>query len=266
MADIHQDALNLDEALKKLDEMGKETPTESPTETNKAENAPSSQGAEEKPKETEAAPNTENENNLPFNKHPRWKQMQEERDQLRQKVDELESNLHSVADRIPQVDTTIEVPTWFQMAVSNDPAVWKEYKKYSVQEREEIKRELLQEQTTALQREQQEMARWTKYVDDSLAKIEDTYSIDLSTKHGEDVKNEFLEFIHKRKPTDDQGNIDFMNGWQWFQEIKKAQPERTAAKKTVASMSDSSGSSDRSTSRESVSREDLRGRSWRDFI
>jgi hypothetical protein len=272
LADIQHDGITLDDIVRKLDEAGKDTPTESPAGTNQTEEAPSSQGAEQpiaSPQEEKPASeaNTESDTNVPFNKHPRWKQMQEERDGLRKRVDDLESSLQNVKSSIPvQQEGVEEVPTWFRMAVSEDVSIWKEYKKYSSQERAEIKRELMEEQVKERQRQDQETNRWKQYVDQSLVKVEDSFSVDLSTEQGKGLRNEFLDFMLKRKPTDDQGNVDFVNGWQWFQEVKQAPQSRVSeAKKKVAAMSDSSGSSER-TGRESVSREDLRGRSWRDFI
>ena len=263
LADIQQDSISLDEVMRKLDEVGKDTPTESPTEKNQTEEAPSSQGAAE---EQKADPNIESDTNVPFNKHPRWKQMQEERDQLRRQVEDLEASARSVAERLPApVEGIEDIPTWFQMAVSNDVNIWKEYKKHSSVEREELKRELFQEQQNVKQREVQESQRWSKYVDDSLAKVQDKYNVDFSTEQGKNTQKEFVDFMMKRRPTDAQGSYDFNNGWEWFSELKQKTPDRSEGKKKVAAMSDSSGSSERA-GRESVTREDLRGRGWRDFI
>lgn len=268
LASVQQEGNSLEDILEpNLDKQEKVTPAESPAGNNQTETAPSSQGATEPKAEEPSKPepqNTEDANNLPFNKHPAWQRIMEQNRQLEERLKAIETAKD--AGSKPSTESKPQVPKEFAELFGDDVEAWDKFQKLdqlrrSAWEQEQVR---IKEETERKQKEDAE--RWQNWVDTSIAKIEETHKVKLPEKSSE--RNEFMDFMKKRLPSDENGNIDFLKGWEWFQEIKQIQEkkaeEKSNARKELAA---ATTSGKKSESKEKVlTPQDLRGKSWHSFI
>lgn len=245
----------------------KETPAESSTEQNQAETSPSSQGEEVQQEESvtsQSEANTENEEEkVPFHKHPRFKALIEEKQQLKQTVEQLlplRDEVERMKNEIQQrgvKETPTQIPSWFSNAFGDNEYVYQEWKNYEEQrsqtEREQIKAELKQEFQAAAQQRAQEEQRWNNWVDENINSLkEQGYNFN---------QNELMKIMMDYTPTDDQGNLSFEKGYKLYERLKQPNSSSSKEKKDIASKSISENKPD-VKSRDYKTPDDLRGKSW----
>lgn len=268
LADIQQEGTSLEDILEpNLGEQAKETPAESPTENNQTETAPSSQGANE-PKESEPqkpeGSNTDDANNLPFNKHPAWQRIQDQNRELKEAVEKLAASVGANSSK--PVTEKPQVPQEFVELFGDNVEAWEKFQKLDALRRSAWEQEQARQKEEAERKQKEDADRWQNWVNSSLEKIQQKYNVKLPEKSQE--YNEFMDFIKKRLPSDENGNIDFVKGWDWYQEVKqiqeKAATEKTNARKDLAAASISGKKSDSKNT--VITSTDLRGKSWHSFI
>lgn len=215
-------------------------------------------------KETQAAPETkqESDENIPFHKHPRFKQLVEERKELREKVSTYEQRLNDLENRFThQSHSAPEIPSWFVHLYGDNAEAWQLYSEYTITEKERIKNEAVQElrqsETQAAKR-QEEMDNWVSENIQSLK--DDGHKFD---------ENKLLKILVDYSPTDKQGNIDFGKGLEILQKLEKVENiesiEKSKAKKEIAAHTTSSVEGN-TKSKKVMTAKDLRKMSWQDLI
>lgn len=236
----------------------KETPSESSTDNNEDGDKPSQEGdkSDDKPKEGEEADNTPTEDKPePFHKHPRWKQVTEENQDLRARLEALEQ----VETPAPsQQDESL--PRWWVDLAGDDDVSKNAYKGFQAQtkqDRDDIRKELVQEQQSVVDKQASEQTRWEQWVDLEVQNLKD---------EGETFdKNELMKVAVDMQPTDENGNISLRKSLQILRlqkaeksgEEKKKQTER----KKLASDTVSGGSGEETPSTD-VDSSMLRGKSF----
>lgn len=226
-----------------------ETPTESPTENKEEmETAPSAEDATtEQPKEDD---------NIPFHKHPRWI---ERENKWQEEKERLENELNSIKERVenPPVKEVVntEIPDWF----GGDEIAWSKYQAYQEQERQRVKQELIADQQQAVKSQKDAEAKWKKYTDDSIARLE--------AEGKEFDKNELMDVMLKWRPTDDYGNFDFSKGYEILalQKGTNNNAEKAKARKQMVDIS-SSKPTEQGTNKNYATSEDFRGKSLYDIV
>jgi len=219
---------------------GKETP-EAPSAENKPE-------GEEPPQEGD---NTPEDDNVPFHRHPRWKQLYAEKKELESKVNELteklDSGLKEVKQSIPQQTT---VPEWFREAFGDNAELYAKYRKQNESEREEIKKEIREE----MSKQSNEDRKWEDWVKTQL----DTLKGD-----GEDFdRNELMKFASDYTVVGEDGNIDFRKALDLMRKVKGNPESETAkAKRKLVSVNSAKGDSEPSK-KDFFTPADLRKKGW----
>lgn len=266
LADIQQEGTSLEEILEpNLDGQVKETPAESPADNNQTESAPSSQGAQEPtdPQKPDNS-NTDDANNLPFNKHPAWQRITDQNRELKEAVEKLTAVMGANSSK-PE-DQKVSVPKEFAELFGENAEAWEKFQKLGALQRSAWEEEQKRQKEEAEQKQKQDAERWQNWVNSSIEKIQEKYNVKLQEKTPE--YNEFMAFIKERLPSDENGNIDFVKGWSWYQEVKqiqeKAAVEKTNARKELAVASTSGKKSDSKNT--VITSNDLRGKSWHSFI
>lgn len=241
----------------------KETPAESSPESNRTETSPSSQGEQEQQEESvtsQPEANTENEEEkVPFHRHPRFKALIEEKQHLRQTVEDL-LPLREEVERMKQelkekgvATTPTQIPNWFSNLFGENEYAYQEYMKHTQAEREAIKSEIKQDFEREQQLKAQEQQRWRNWVDENL---------NILKEQGHKFnKNELMKIMFDYKPTDDQGNLSFEKGFDLYQKIKLSELNSSKEKKDIASKSISENKPE-SKSRGYKTSADLRGTDW----
>lgn len=223
-------------------EQEKETPAESPTEDNQTEQSPSSQGEGEIDASSEEGapkePNTENANNLPFNKDPRWQDLIRERDEAREEASRLRSATPEPVAQVTLQATQASVPKPFVELFGENEDAWNKWQELSRLERETLKNELVQDQVRAQEAQKSETDRWNKWVEKSVEGLERTHGAKLQ-KDSSDF-NELMKITLEYKPSDDHGNISFEKGYELMMKLRREEnQEKSKARKSIAAATSS---------------------------
>lgn len=240
------------------EEQETEQPAESPAEEEQeTEEAPSHQGAEEESK-TGDEPNTDDDNNVPLNKNPRFQEVIQQNREMREKLAQLEE-LQSKVSQLESRNTVEEKPDWFREAYGDDDNAWNVQKNVISKVAEQVKNELKQAELRQAQERQAQEARWNNYVSEELGKLE--------AEGKKFDKNELLKAALDYQPTDAQGNISLPKAYEILQMKKQMESqEKTAPKKAVAALSTAPSKQSQPKERDYMTPSDLRGKSFRDLI
>jgi len=203
---------------------------------------------------------TDNIDNTPFHKHPRWIERENElktlreRDEARAKeIAELRQKQQEISEK--NINRDIKIPEWFSVLYGDNAEAWSKYSEYSKQEREEIKREILETQQKAQIEAQEQEKYWDNWVENELAKLEDKgYKFD---------RKELIQIMHKTRPTDMNGNLDFEAGYETY--VARKGPsvvgEQSQARKKIADVI-SNTSKKEPAKKDFLTSNDLRNKSW----
>jgi hypothetical protein len=231
------------DALSNKNGLGKENPASSQEEQTKNEkDAKTSEGEQE-----------EDDNNIPFHKHPRFKQVIEEKNRLKEELEEMKAHMEEKFNNLETKQSLNEIPSWFVEMFGDNEAAWKVWEKKEKADRENILKEaanLYEKQKAVTEEESQ---HWDQWVDDNVSSIPNIKN--------ENDKNELLKIMLDYKPTDDEGNLDFQKGYNIWKMSKK-QNEVTQNKKEIADVTNSESSAEKSNDKGYLTTNDIRGKAW----
>lgn len=230
--------LQEDEPKFNLDEFPKEgegaTPPESQPEKVEAVVEVKPNAGEEKP--SQGGDSIPDEDKLPFHKHPRWKEREDnhkkELSELETKIrKEFEEKLDTFNPKSPQDE---QLPEWFKILAGDDEYARKSYALYkssTAQEqariKEEAKREILDEQRKQAEEEKRASQEANSIVDNQLKELE--------AEGKKFDKNKLLKIALDYQPTTSDGLIDLHKAYDIYELHEKAGAPKADAKKEVAS-------------------------------
>src|SRR3990167_5222536 len=140
LAEITSDSSELED----LKDKEKETPAETPAEKKPEEKETGEETAEEKV--AREAKEQEEEDKIPFHKHPRFKALVEEKNQYKEELDKLREDVESKFSEIKESRSeTVKIPSWFTELYGENEVAWEKYQEHDKETRAEIKRELREE-------------------------------------------------------------------------------------------------------------------------
>lgn len=217
----------------------KETPTATPTEE-KTEEGETGSEPEKKPK------SDEDEDKLPFHKHPRWIAQRKKEEALERELQEerawrekYEPVLEKISTSGGDEETELPpIPDWFITAYGEDEELWAlhvENETRLEQEREDrIVARLKAEKEEESSREAQDL----QWVEDQLASVRDN----LQEGEPDFDDNALLKVITDFRPSDEDGNLDFRAAYNILQRMKadgtapapKPKNDSTSDKKNLA--------------------------------
>lgn len=278
LASVQTEGSPFKEPAVKTDEATKENVVAPPAKEEPTTASPPPEGEEGKAKaapEAKSPSDSENGNTpgvqLPYNKDPRWNKMREERKQLETKLDDALKQLADLQNRVqssPQQTQVqpVQIPEWFSDLFGTNAELWAKFQKFDDQRQTAFVERYRQQEAERQTAAQKETEKWNKWVSDSLSSIEDTHGVDLSSPQGQALKNEFLKFVYEVKPTNENGDIDLVRGWQFFtQYVKKTDDTKAKAKKAMAAKVSSDAGGEMKNPEVRTSKE-LRSKSWHDFL
>jgi hypothetical protein len=227
------------------DKEEKETPPESSTEKKtETEESPSQEGEEA------LAEDTPEEENLPFHKHPRWQELQDELKTTREELEKFKTA------KDEKTETDVSLPKW-GVKLYGDDAVSKEaYQDYLTEESqkvESIKSKIKAEEEERQKREQEETDKWNKWVDQEVETLKaDGKKFD---------KNELLNIALKYRPIDEQGNVSLQKAYDIY-ELQKKKPSADEKKR----IADISGGKQKSDEDKDLPSSVVRSQSWHSIL
>lgn len=222
----------------------KDTPPESP-----AVKQPEEAKEEEKPVEGASTP----EKDVPFHKHPRWIEREKELEEVKARETQISQELQELKDaRSKPVDTSI--PEWFRELYGENKVAWEKYSVREVEREKEIETRLIERQTQAVQEQQAEAQRWSKWVDDEITKLE--------TEGNTFDRNKLIKTMLDYRPTDENNNFDFKAGLKIYQALEaQPDPAKAVARKELADKTTTSSKGE-PAKKDYLTAADLRHRSW----
>lgn len=188
---------------------------------------------------------------LPFHEHPRWKERETELKELREQRDADARAIAELKDRIKPSD--VEIPEKFVKLYGDNPDAYKAYREFENERKELIKQELQQELEQKAQKEQEQAAHWTKWVDEQIA--------DLKAEGKTFDENELKKTMVDFKPTDGNGNLDFKAGFRIYEALHKDDGARSRARKELADTTTRATPGEKKV-KDYMTPNDLRHRSW----
>lgn len=168
--------------------------------------------------------NTDDEKNVPFHKHPRWKELQKELKAKEKEIEELKSFKGEVNEKFSKMETKEKVPKWFSELYGENQEAWEAYSEHNATERKKMKQEILDEINQEKSKENERVSKWNNWVSDEIQKLKDE-----GLKFD---KNKLMKIAVDYKPTDEEGNIDFKKAYEILQFTEKKTDN--ASKKKIA--------------------------------
>lgn len=223
----------------------KDTPSESQT-----ENEPK----EDEPEVGDSTPAANAEDNVPFHKHPRWIQREQELEALRLRDEARERELAELRAQATREPVETEVPDWFSELYGHNTAAWEKYNAHQQAERERLKQEAVIEVERRQQAEVAENERWNGWVETEVER--------LAAAGKQFDRNELLKVMLDYRPTDPNNNLDFDAGYRIYEALKsKPDPARAQARKRVADTTSSPNVGERKQ-KDYMTSSELRNLKW----
>ena len=219
LSDLPQPGDSIEDVQDKSGQGGKETPPAPSSEKKPGEETPPSDGKKS------------DDINLPFHKHPRFKQLNNENKDLRARLEKLEQRQDNPAPAAP------ETPEWFSKRYGNNPELYKQYQEANDTYKKQIKDELLAEMKEEATREQREQEQVNAWVQEKLSELHDG---------GEEFDDKaLLKVMQEWRPiTDDGTSLDFQKGLALLKQFEvitaknTTEQEKAEARKKIGGMTD----------------------------
>lgn len=223
------------------------------------ESVPESQPEEEPEVETEVDQSKATaEENIPFHKHPRWIERENELHSLKEREEEMArelAELKAFREESIQTREASEIPDWFVELYGENQVAWEKYSEHEERKTEELERRLLEKQEAERIKETQEVEKWDKWVDGELRKLEDE-GITFD-------RNKLISTMLEYRPTDAQNNFDFRAGLKIYQALEgKPDTAKSEARKQLADTATATSVKGEAPKKDYMTPNDLRNRSW----
>lgn len=214
-----------------------------------------------------------------FHKHPRWISAQQELKELRDFKERIEPLLSQLDKKPVEREEKQQIPTWFIDLFGENADAWAKYRAYNVEERKQIREEILGEVRREAQTASAEVQKWDKWVstefnslveDDEISSRAKAIGFDLSKEDQlKSFRNELSKVAVDYQPSDDENNISFRKAFDILelQKLRK-QPDKTGQvdrKKEIADKTMDKGKSEADKKNFKTSF-DLAGKSFRDLV
>ena len=196
-------------------------------------------------------------------KNSAWEEMREAREQAEAKARDLEARLSA----LEKEDSPVEKSEFVSSLVGDNEDVEAKWAKEKENLKEEVKREMIQDQLNAQKKEQEDRERWIKWTNDRLSEVEKEFNVNFKTD--ESKKNELSKIMLDYSPTDEQGNLDYRKGMKILTELDKVKMTEkhisTQVKKDIADATVSKETSVK-PNKDYMTSQDFRKKDWRSMV
>lgn len=215
---------------------------------------------EQEEKKPDQGKSTDNIDNTPFHKHPRWIERENELKSLRERDEAREKEIAELRQKQQEISEKnfgkdVKIPEWFSILYGDNAEAWSKYSEYDNQRKEEMQREFLEKQQKAQTEAQEQEKYWDNWVESELAKLEDKgYVFD---------RKDLIQIMHKTRPTDMNGNLDFEAGYETYVARKgpSVTGEQSQARKKIADAITNTSKKE-PAKKDFLTSSDLRTKSW----
>lgn len=214
-----------------INEQETATSEASPAENKLTDEAPSQEGVQATETKVEEANTPDENNNLPFNKHPRFKEIVDEKNYFRERTEALEAKIQQLQDTVTPLTQaskpteTVKIPKFFADVYGEDPEAYAEFLSVQRQEAQRVVEEQRQAEAREREQAQTQRQREEQYISEQFKAIEDKYGDRL--EQGTSERNEFVKFYTENPISkfDQNGRpvYDLVAGYDLFKRIKQAE-------------------------------------------
>jgi len=200
-------------------------------------------------------PEGEPEDSLPFHKHPRWVERENELKTLKERDEAREREVAELRTMKEEKQETSEVPDWFRELYGENEFAWKKYQEHENQRTDQIKRSVIEDQQRVQREAAEAVTRSNQWIDNELIKLEaEGKTFD---------RNKLLNVMNEFRPTDAAGNFDFQKAHRIYEamEVKEKDPAHSQARKQIADIATGSPKGERKAP-DYQTPATLRNRSW----
>lgn len=206
---------------------------------------------EHQEEETPAEGDVPAEDNLPFHKHPRWIERENELQEIREREEAMVAELAELKAQKSTGDE--EIPPWFSELYGDNQVAWNKYSEHEQARTEEIEARIIARQQEAQTKEVQEAEHWNKWVESQIDELADT-----GKKFD---RNKLIKVMLDYSPTDAQNNLDFDKGYAIYEALEgKPDTARSEARKQLADTT--TVTKGETPKKDYLTPAELRNRSW----
>ena len=275
--------MSIEEILADVKAEGDKDPFADMEKASPSESLPEKEPVKEEPKVGEEKakdePSNTPEENIPFHKHPRWierenelKSLREREDSYNREIQELKAFKEDTVQKLSTISSDkTNVPDWFKELYGENEVAWQKYEQREKVREEEIERRVFEKQEAQRNEASQKVQKWNSWVDQEVAKLQAETGVDFTSlndvlPNGEKAnlrRNELIKTILDYRPTDDNGNFDFKKGYQIYDAMKSKEtdPAHSIARKQLADTTTKSSPAQKQ-SKDYMTAAELRNKSW----
>lgn len=205
--------------------------------------------------ETPAAGDVPAEDNVPFHKHPRWIERENELNELKERDEQMARELAELKALKNSSPADSDIPPWFSELYGDNQVAWSKYAEHEHNRTVEIENRILARQQESQLKEAQEVEHWNKWVDSEITKLQS----DGSTFD----RNKLIKVMLDYSPTDANNNLDFQKGLAIYEALEgKSDTAKADARKQLADTATSTSTRGEPTKKDYMTPAELRNRSW----
>lgn len=223
---------------------------------------------------SEGGDNNPSDDNVPFDKHPRFKSLlktvktlKEQNAELaveKQKRELLEKKMEQFIESQNLTNNTKQIPDEFVELFGNNQKAYELFSKMTTKQMEDIVEARLKEMQESQGAEQKAKQELNQYYESVLSDLADETGLDLTNEDDSD-RNEILKVAIDWNPVDGEGRTDLKKAYELWKTLKDKSSNK--AKKKVAAMTTDDRTTD--TDEEEPAREfgfSKKGMTARDFL
>lgn len=247
-----------------------DTPPDSPT-----EKEPSEEPESPTEESVEASETDEEEPAVyhAFHKHPRWIAREQEMDELKKQNSELLEFKQNVEPLLSKVKAEEEgIPPEFTALYGNNPEAWRVYQSLTEKQQDNFLKKVREEFKPLLEVAEQtkKQTESEKWAENQWKEFESNNDVQkelksMGKKLDDAIQAEIISVLKEYRPTDDQGNLSILKGFEIWKKTKPAPtPKKSVEEKKNVGDIDSKPSNE-SEEKGFSTHKDFIGKNFADF-
>lgn len=198
------------------------------------------------------------EDTIPFHKHPRWIAKQQEIDELKQQITDLEEITKN--PKKEETPPSPDMPQEFIDLFGPNPEIWDKWQKLTARQREDLEKEIIEKIKNEDKEQAEAIEKGKQYVESSIKALEDAgqkFDRNELIKFMIDFEQQFAPIVNS------EGNYDFAKGLELMQKMNAdKKPSDIEEKKKIATITTDKKSGGDETPNKPVNTRDLRNKSF----
>lgn len=195
-------------------------------------------------------------------KNSAWEEMREAREQAEAKARDLELKLSAL-----EKPESVEKSEFVSSLVGDNQEVEAKWAKEKENLKEEVKREMIQDQLDAEKKAKEQKEHWINWTNERLSEVEKEFNVNFKTD--ESKKNELSKIMLDYSPTDERGNLDYRKGMKILNELSKIkETEKHSSIQVKKDIADATVSKETSVkqNKDYMTSQDFRNKDWRSMV